>query len=100
MDAPASPVINHRTGGRSEPSLFSQAVDATLGHAQGAVAPSPAQQQQIVSFEGCTHALTPVLCDGTPAAGGVFAAQIPDDTGINLSGAGGNGGPVVLSKEL
>jgi cytochrome c peroxidase len=83
-----------------EPSLFSQAVDATLGHAQGAVAPSAAQQQQIVSFEGCTQALTPTLCDGTPAVGGVFTAQISDDTGINLSGAGGNGGPVVLSKDL
>jgi cytochrome c peroxidase len=81
-----------------EPSLFSQAVDATLGHAQGPVAPSPAQQQQIVSFEGCTQALTPSLCDGTPAAGGVFTAQISDDTGINLSGAGGNGGPVSLSQ--
>ena len=83
-----------------EPSLFSQAVDATLGHAQGPVAPSPAQQQQIVSFEGCTQALTPSLCDGLPAAGGVFTAQISDDTGINLSDAGGNGGPVALSKEL
>ena len=35
-----------------EPSLFSQAVDATLGHAQGAVAPTADQQQQIVSFRG------------------------------------------------
>src|SRR5215471_12299168 len=83
-----------------EPSLFSQAVDATLGHAQGPVAPSPAQQQQIVSFEGCTQALTPILCDGTPAAAGVFTAQLSDDAGIELSGAGGNGGPVALSKEL
>src|SRR5262249_33096894 len=30
-----------------EPSLFSQAVDATLGHAEAAVAPTAAQQQQI-----------------------------------------------------
>jgi cytochrome c peroxidase len=83
-----------------EDSLFSQAVSATLGHAQGAVAPSAAQQQQIVSFEGCTQALTPTLCANIPATGGVFTAQISDDTGIDLSGAGGNGGPVVLSKEL
>jgi hypothetical protein len=34
-----------------EPSLFSQAVDATLTHAQAGAAPSPAQQQQIVTFE-------------------------------------------------
>jgi cytochrome c peroxidase len=83
-----------------EPSLFSQAVSATRGHAQGAVVPSAAQQQQIVSFEGCTQALTPTLCANIPATGGVFSAQISDDTGIDLSGPGGYGGPVVLSKEL
>jgi len=83
-----------------EPSLFSQAVDATLGHAEGTLTPSAAQQQQIVSFEGCTQALTPTLCANIPAAGGVFTAQISDDTGIDLSGAGGYGGPVALSKEL
>jgi cytochrome c peroxidase len=83
-----------------EPSLFSQAVDATLGHAQGSVKPSAEQQQQIVSFEGCTHALTPDLCANTPVTAGVFAAQILDDAGINLSGDGGNGGPVALPKEL
>jgi hypothetical protein len=83
-----------------EPSLFSQAVDATLGHAQGSVKPSAEQEQQIVSFEGCTHALTPDLCANTPVTAGVFAAQIFDDTGINLSDGGGNGGPVALSKEL
>ena len=83
-----------------EPSLFSQAVDATLGHAEGTLTPSAAQQQQIVSFEGCTQALTPTLCANIPAAGGVFTAQISDDTGIDLSGAGGYGGPFALSKEL
>jgi hypothetical protein len=83
-----------------EPSLFSQAVDATLGHAQGSVKPSAEQQQQIVNFEGCTRALTPELCANTPATAGVFAAQIFDDAGINLSGDGGDGGPVALSKEL
>ena len=45
-----------------EPNLFSQAMDATLGHAQGAAAPSPQQQQQIVTFEGCTQANSPVPC--------------------------------------
>ena len=33
-----------------EPSLFSQAVDATLTHAQAAATPTPLQQQQIVTF--------------------------------------------------
>src|SRR4029077_3613788 len=34
-----------------EPSLTSQAIDATLGHAQGSAAPSAAQQAEIVAFE-------------------------------------------------
>jgi hypothetical protein len=34
-----------------EPTLFSQAVDATLGHAQANAAPSASQQQKIVNFE-------------------------------------------------
>jgi cytochrome c peroxidase len=59
-----------------EPSLFSQAVDATLVHAQGSAAPSAAQQQQIVTFEGCTTADTPSLCANTPANAGVFTAQM------------------------
>jgi cytochrome c peroxidase len=83
-----------------EPSLFSQVVDATRIHAEGTVTPSAEQQQQIVSFEGCTHALTPDLCANTPVTAGVFAAQISDDAGVDLSGNGGNGGPFALSKEL
>jgi cytochrome c peroxidase len=83
-----------------ETSLFSQVVDATRIHAEGTVTPSADQQQQIVSFEGCTHALTPDLCANTPVTAGVFAAQISDEAGIDLSGDGGNGGPVALSKEL
>jgi cytochrome c peroxidase len=83
-----------------EPSLFSQAVDATRGHAEGTVDPTAEQLQQIVSFEGGTQALTPDLCANTPATGGVFAAQISDAAGIDLSGDGGNRGPVALSKEL
>ncbi len=82
-----------------EPSLFSQAVNATLGHAQGAVAPTAAQQQQIVTFEGCTQALTPDLCWNTPAGAGTFTAQIFDSAGKYLFGGGANGGPVALSKE-
>jgi len=83
-----------------EPNLFSQAVDATLGHAEGTVKPTPLQQQQIVTFEGCTQALTPDLCANTPAGAGVFTAQIFDDTGRYLFGNGANGGPISLSKQL
>jgi cytochrome c peroxidase len=83
-----------------EPSLFSQAVDATLGHAQGTVAPSPGQQQQIVTFEGCTGADTPALCANTPAKAGVFTAQIFDDDAQFLFSNGANGGPVSLAQQL
>jgi cytochrome c peroxidase len=81
-----------------EPSLFSQAVDATLGHAQGAATPSAEQQQQIVTFEGCTQADTPSLCANTPAGSGLSTAQIFDDAGKYLSDA--NGGPIALSDQL
>ena len=83
-----------------EPSLFSQAIDATLGHAQGAAAPSAAQQQQIVTFEGCTQADTPALCATTPADAGVFTAQIYDDDAQYLYSNGANGGPISLAKQL
>ena len=83
-----------------EPSLFSQAVDATLGHAQGAEAPTAAQQQQIVSFEGCTQADTRALCANTPAGAGVFTAQIFDDAGEFLFSNGANGGPISLPQQV
>src|SRR6516162_9207318 len=83
-----------------EPSLFNQAIDATLGHAQAAVAPSSEQQRQIVSFEGCMQAADPVLCADIPAGAGVFTAQILDDAGLDLSRDGANGGPISLSKRL
>jgi cytochrome c peroxidase len=83
-----------------EPSLFSQAVDATLGHAQASLTPTALQQQQIVSFEGCTQADTPALCANTPAGSGIFTAQIFDQKGLSLSGDGANGGPIALSQQL
>jgi hypothetical protein len=83
-----------------EPSLLSQAVDATLGHAQGTAVPTAEQQQQIVTFEGCTRANTPELCANTPAGAGIFSAQIFDDAALGLSGDGANGGPISLSRRL
>jgi hypothetical protein len=83
-----------------EPSLFSQAIDATLGHAQAAVAPSSEQQRQIVNFEGCMQAADPVLCANIPAGSGVFTAQVFDDAGLDLSRDGANGGPIYLSQQL
>jgi hypothetical protein len=83
-----------------EPSLFSQAVDATLVHAQAGAAPSVAQQQQIVGFEGCTQADTPALCADTPAGAGIFTAQMFDQTAGPLFADGANGGPMTLSEQL
>jgi cytochrome c peroxidase len=66
-----------------EPSLSSQAIDATLGHAQAETAPTAAQQAEIVNFEK-----------------GLFTAQMSDDNADLLSAAGATGGPVALSLQL
>lgn len=63
-------------------SLANQATDATLGHAQGAVPPTPEQLLQIVSFET-----------------GLYTAQISDDRAGDLNVRGANGGPVFLSQQ-
>lgn len=80
-----------------EPSLFSQAVDATLGHAQASAPPTAAQQQQIVTLEGCTTAATPSVCANTPPGSGVFTAQLIDDSASFLGAAGAKGRPSILS---
>ena len=66
-----------------EPSLESQSVDATLGHAQATGAPTAAQQTQIVDFET-----------------GLFTAQSRDDKAGNLSSDGAFGGPDKLRTFL
>jgi cytochrome c peroxidase len=66
-----------------EPSLTSQAIDATLGHAQANAAPSPAQQTEIVAFET-----------------GIFTAQVFDNKARTLHEDGALGGPVALSLQL
>lgn len=63
-----------------EPSLESQAINATLGHAQALTPPTDEQVAQIVAFER-----------------GIFAAQLIDDTAWDLSTAGALGGPINLS---
>ncbi len=62
--------------------LSHQAVDATLGHAQAAQAPSSAQVSQIVSFEL-----------------GLFTAQAIDSHAGRLSIARADGGPMYLSAQ-
>jgi cytochrome c peroxidase len=66
-----------------EPSFASQAIDATLGHAQAAAPPSAAQVAEIVAFET-----------------GVFTAQDFDRMAQDLHDAGATGGPVALSLQL
>jgi cytochrome c peroxidase len=66
-----------------EPSLTSQAVDATLTHAQADAAPTAAQQAEIVAFEN-----------------GIFAAQVLDKNAGILHEDGALGGPIALSLQL
>ena len=66
-----------------EPTLLSQATDATLGHAQANAAPTDAQLQQIVQFET-----------------GLFTAQIFDNKAKDLDKKGAEGGPTELSEQL
>jgi cytochrome c peroxidase len=65
-----------------EPNLRSQALDATLGHAQADAPPSPAQVEQIFQFET-----------------GVFSAQVTDKKVGSLHGDGAKGGPIALSLQ-
>jgi hypothetical protein len=62
-----------------EPSLASQAIDATLTHAQANSTPTSTQQQQIVNFES-----------------GIFTAQLYDNSAKLLNADGGVGGPQAL----
>jgi cytochrome c peroxidase len=66
-----------------EPSLSTQAMDATLIHAQAQSAPKPEQRAEIVAFET-----------------GLFTAQIFDNKAHELHAARATGGPDALSQQL
>jgi len=66
-----------------EPSLESQAVDATLIHAQAATPPTPDQVAEIVGFQR-----------------GIFTAQLFDKKAKFLNDDNARGGPVDLSLDL
>jgi len=87
-----------------EPDLFHQAVDATLGHAEAnPPGPSPNQQQQIVTFEGCTTANNSGAsgaCASIPTSAGIFTAQLHDNAAGELTAAGANGGPAALATSV
>jgi hypothetical protein len=84
----------------SPPAAGDQSRVPTLGHAQASAAPSAAQQQQIVTFEGCTTADTQSECANTPANAGVFTAQIADKDAGSLAAAGASGGPVAVAPQV
>jgi len=65
-----------------EPTLQSQAINATLGHAQATQAPTNTQLAQIVAFET-----------------GFFSAQSYDYSAGSLNADGALGGPVTLSQQ-
>ena len=65
-----------------EPSLTSQATDATLVHAQASTAPTAAQLAEIVAFES-----------------GIYTAQAFDNQAGYLAADGATGGPVALSLQ-
>jgi cytochrome c peroxidase len=75
-----SPLTNIMFDGR-EPTLASQAINATLGHAQGTKAPTQAQVDEMVAFEV-----------------GIFNAQWFDDSARFLDVVGAKGGPVNLAS--
>jgi cytochrome c peroxidase len=62
--------------------LKQQAIDATLGHAQAAAAPTPDQVSQIVAFETA-----------------MYTAQSFDEEAGSLTRGGAKGGPVNLSTQ-
>jgi cytochrome c peroxidase len=65
-----------------EPSLESQAIDATRGHAQADADPTPQQHAEILALEK-----------------GIFTAQVSDNQAGNLHSEGAKGGPVALSLQ-
>ena len=69
-------------GNTLEQNLRSQAIDATLGHAQGAAGPSDDQLDSIVQFELST-----------------YTAQVFSHSAGKLNEDGGRGGPLPLSKQ-
>jgi cytochrome c peroxidase len=83
-----------------EPDLFHQSVDATLGHAEGRHAPAAPLQQQIVSFEGCTTALTPEPCASIAPGEGLVTAQVKDNNADDLTEKGATGGPLNLAEQI
>ncbi len=77
---PPPPLITNIMADGREPTLFTQAIDATLGHAQATKVPTQEQLNQIVAFET-----------------NIYNAQLWDDRAGFLESGGATGGPIRLS---
>lgn len=77
---PPPPLITNIMVDGREPSLMTQAIGATLGHAQATKVPTQEQINQIIAFET-----------------NIFSAQLWDDSAGFLGSAGATGGPIALS---
>ncbi len=77
-----TPITSDTYPGALLADLAHQSATATLGHAQALTAPTPDQQDQIVSFEV-----------------GLYTAQVEDDAAGILSAEGAKGGPEALVWE-
>lgn len=77
---PPPPLITNIMVDGREPTLFTQAIDATLGHAQATKVPTQEQLNQIVAFET-----------------NIYSAQLWDDRAGFLDSRGATGGPIRLS---
>jgi len=91
--------------------LFSLGLRATRNRLESTTDPTPAQLQQMVTFQGCdiknqeqiANSTTPPQtskCAQTPPGSGIFTAQLIDDDAGYLNAAGARGGPKALSQDL
>jgi hypothetical protein len=94
-----------------EPDLFSLSLHSTRNRLQSTTDPTPAQLQQMVTFQGCDFknqehiasiANPPQTskCAQTPAGSGVFTAQLIGDDAGYLNAARARGGPQAVVQDL
>ena len=94
-----------------EPDLFSLGLRYARNRLQSTTDPTPAQLQQMVTFQGCdiknqeqiANSVTPPQtskCAQTPSGSGILTAQLIDYDAGYLNAAGARGGPKALARDL
>jgi hypothetical protein len=94
-----------------EPDLFSLSLHATRNRLQSATDPTPAELQQMITFQGCdfknqehrasiANPPQTSACAQIPPGSGIFTAQLIDDDAGYLNAAGGRGGPKAVYQDL